>query len=417
MFDDKQTYVNTEAADKPLENPVAPGVIETVRLQRLARLRQKIAEHDCAGILLYDPLNIRYATDTSNMQVWTLHNPARYCMVMADGPVILWDYHNCEHLSEGYETVDETRPAISCFYFSAGTRLQERTVRWADELTDVVKQYGGGNTRLAVDKCEPEGTFALSNRGLELIEGQELTEHARKIKSAEELVLMDWTIKVCEAGMWRMHRQSLEGKTENEVWAELHFENIRNGGEWIETRLLSSGPRTNPWFKECSPRVMHEGEILAFDTDMIGPYGYCADISRSWTVGHTAPTPEQKTVYNVAMDQIHHNTDLLKPGLSFAEFNEASWKIPEIYRKNRYGSALHGVGLCDEWPAVPTHVDFHKSTDGEFEPGMVVCVESYTGAEGGEEGIKLEIQVLITEDGYRQLDSFPFEDWGWAGAD
>ncbi len=78
MFDDKQTYLNAEAADKPLENPVAPGLVETVRLQRLAKLRRKIAEHDCAGILLYDPLNIRYATDTSNMQVWTLHNPIRY---------------------------------------------------------------------------------------------------------------------------------------------------------------------------------------------------------------------------------------------------------------------------------------------------------------------------------------------------
>ena len=417
MFEDKQTYLNAEASDKPLENPVKLETVEIVRMQRLAKMRRKISEHDCAGILLFDPLNIRFATDTSNMQVWTLHNPARYCMVMADGPVILWDYHNCEHLSDGYETIDEVRPAISCFYFSAGTRLQERTTRWADEILDVVRQYGGGNMRLAVDKCEPDGTFALSNRGLDIIEGQELTEHARKIKSVEELQLMDWTIQVCQSGMWRMREASTDGRTENEVWAELHFENIRNGGEWIETRLLSAGTRTNPWFQESSAHVMHTGDMLAFDTDLIGPYGYCADISRSWTVGHTAPTAEQKTLYGVALDHIHHNMDLLKPGLTFAEFNEASYPIADIYLKNRYGSAIHGVGLCDEWPAIPNTVDFAKSTEGMFEPGMVVCVESYTGAEGGQEGVKLEVQVLITEDGHRQLDSFPFEDWGWAGAD
>jgi Xaa-Pro dipeptidase len=38
------------------------------------------------------------------------------------------------------------------------------------------------------------------------------------------------------------------GMTENDVWAELHKSNIRRGGEWIETRILSSGQRTNPWF-------------------------------------------------------------------------------------------------------------------------------------------------------------------------
>ncbi len=416
MFEGKQTYVNLESADKPLENPISQSTVETVRLQRLAKMRNKVIEHDCAGILLYDPLNIRYATDTSNMQVWTMHNPARYCMVMADGPVILWDYHNCDHLSEDHATVHEIRPAISCFYFSAGTRLQERTKRWGAEILDVIKQYGGGNMRLAVDKCEPEGLFLLRDLGLQIVEGQELTETARKIKSAEEIELMEWTIKVCEQGMWRMRERSRDGKTENEVWAELHYENIRNGGEWIETRLLSAGERTNPWFRESSAHVMHRGDMLAFDTDMIGPYGYCADISRSWTVEHTPPTTEQKEIYHVAMDHIHHNEDLLKPGMSFAEFNDKSFRIPEIYQKNRYGSALHGVGLCDEFPAIPTHVDFAKATDGAFEPGEVMCVESYTGAEGGREGVKLEIQVLITEDGHRRLDTFPFEDWGWAGA-
>ena len=72
--------------------------------------------------------------------------------------------------------------------------------------------------------------------------------------------------------------------TENDVWAELHAGNIRRGGEWIETRILASGPRTNPWFQECGPRVMDAGDMLAFDTDLVSTYGYCCDISRSWIV-------------------------------------------------------------------------------------------------------------------------------------
>lgn len=411
MFETKKTYFNREADDRALVNPVDEVIVDTVRQYRLGRIRDKLAEHDCAGILLYDPLNIRYATDASNMQVWTLHNAARYCMVMADGPVILWEFHNCEHLADGLDTVDEVRLAKSWFYFAAGDRMDEYVKSWSGEIKQVVDQYGGGNTRLAIDKLEPQGTFALSNLGLELVEGQELTEHARKIKSAEELVLMDWTIKVCEEGMWRMRAMSQAGRTENEIWAELHFENIRNGGEWIETRLLASGPRTNPWFKECSNRVCETGDILAFDTDMIGPYGYCSDISRTWTIDHTAPSDAQLALYAAARQQIEHNRAIIRPGMSFAEFNDKSWRIPDIYRAGRYGVAAHGVGLCDEWPAVPTHPDFHKAHGGMFEEGMVVCVESYIGAQGGKEGVKLEIQCLVTQDGARQLDTFPFEDW------
>lgn len=41
---------------------------------------------------------------------------------------------------------------------------------------------------------------------------------------------------------------------------------------------------------------------------------------------------------------------------------------------------------------------------------MTLCVESYIGAEGGTEGVKLEQQVLITETGVELLSRFPFED-------
>ena len=67
--------------------------------------------------------------------------------------------------------------------------------------------------------------------------------------------------------------------------------------------------------------------MIAFDTDMIGPYGYCADLSRSWTCGYTKMTDVQQSVYSAARDQIDHNLALVKPGVSFAEFNEKSTTV------------------------------------------------------------------------------------------
>ncbi len=407
--DRKKEYLNAEGTDKPLKSPIPLATLKKARAYRKQRIVEKLREHDCAAILLYDPVNIRYALDISNMQLWTTHNAANYAVVGADGYAIAFEFGKSEHVAKGLETVDEVRTAMSWFYFSAGTRLLERLEKWADEIVAILRERGGGNMRLAVDKMEPLGVDALRKRGITLVEGQELTEHARKIKSPEELDLMRWTIRVCEAGMARMYEHSLPGKTEQEIWAELHYENIRSGGEWLETRLLAAGARTNPWFQECSDKICEDGEILTFDTDLIGPYGYCADLSRSWTIGHRLLSNKQKELYEVALSQINHNLAILNPGITLAEFNEKSWRIPEKYQARRYSSALHGVGLADEWPSVPTHVDFARASSGTFEENMCVCIESVIGEEAGGECIKLETQVLLTPKGAVRLDTFPWE--------
>jgi len=238
---------------------------------------------------------------------------------------------------------------------------------------------------------------------------QELAEKARSVKSPEEIDLMRWTIRVAESGMWRIHAASQPDVTENEIWAELHHENIRSGGEWFEARLLSSGPRTNPWYQEASDRVTAAGDMISFDTDMIGPYGYCADLGRSWTRGHVPMSATQRGLYRMALDQIQQNTEILRADMTFAEFNAKSWRIREENRPFRYSLAIRGVGLVDEWPVMPLHVDVDGSFGdlrGQFHEDMVVCVESLIAAPGTE-SIKLETQVLITKDGPVRLDSFP----------
>ncbi|MBE2278669.1 MAG: aminopeptidase P family protein [Rhodobacteraceae bacterium] len=405
--DRKRTYLNPEGADRPLRSPLGPEVLDRARRYRIARLREKLREHDCGAILLYDPVNIRYAFDSSNQGVWTSHNASRYALVVSEGPGIMWEFSGCEHLNHGLPAVDEIRPARNWTYVFTGEHVQDRAALWADEIVDILRAQAP-NLRLAVDKLEPLGTFALQARGVEIVEGQELTERARAIKSADEIALMRWTIRVCEAGMARMYEISEPGRMEREIWAELHYENARSGGEWLETKIFSAGPRTNPWFQECSDYIVQRGDMISFDTDMIGPYGYCADLSRSWTCGHVRMTPQQRGIYAAALDQIGHNLALIRPGLSFVEFNDKAWRIPEKYRPYRYPVCIHGVGMADEWPIVLLHPDFHLNHGGSFEAGMVVCVESLI-AEEGSESIKLETQVLITQTGAERLDSFPWE--------
>lgn len=389
---------------------ISPPNLEQMREYRLQRIVDQLQQRELAGVLLFDPLNIRYATDTSNMQLWITHNHARACFVAASGHVIVWDFHNCSHLSDHLPLVKEVRGGASFFYFETGDQTARHASRFAQEIVDLLHLHGGNNKRLAVDKIEIAGLRELDRNDIQVFDGQEVMEMARVIKSVDEIDAMRCSIASTEAAMHLMQQATVPGVTENDIWAVLHAENIRRGGEWIECRLLSSGPRTNPWFQECGPRVVKNGELLAFDTDLIGPYGFCSDISRAWMIGDLPPTREQKQLYQLAYEHIQYNMSILKPGMSFRELTEQAQRLPEQYRAQRYGVMMHGVGLCDEYPSIryPEDIEEH-GYDGVLQPGMTLCVEAYIGEVGGAQGVKLEDQVLITEDGYENLTRYPFE--------
>ncbi|KDN28897.1 peptidase M24 [Vibrio fortis] len=389
---------------------LTPPNLQKMREYRLKRIVDQLQARDLAGVLLFDPLNIRYATDSTNMQLWIAHNHARACFVSAEGYMILWDFHNCEHLSAHLPLVKEVRNGASFFYFETGNRTNEHAHHFAKEIADIVKRHGGGSNRIAVDKIEIVGLRELDKQGLDIFDGQEVMELARAVKNIDEINAMRCSIASTEIAMKKMQEATVPGVTENDIWSVLHAENIKRGGEWIECRILSSGPRTNPWFQECGPRVVKEGELLAFDTDLIGPYGFCADLSRTWLIGDVEATEEQRHLYRVAYEHIQHNMEILKPGMTFEEVTRSGLLLPEQYRPQRYGVMMHGVGLCDEYPSIryPEDLEGH-GYDGVLEPGMALCVEAYVGAVGGKEGVKLEDQVIITEDGFENLTNYPFE--------
>ena len=385
--------------------------LQAMRRHRWERLTAAIVERDLGGLLMYDPLNVRYATDTTNMQVWCTHNPCRACLLLADGYMVVWEYGGLDYMSAFNPLVKEARSGGSFFYFATGERTEEKAAAFAGQIDALMREHAGANRRLAVDKIQIAGLRALDRLGMEVHEGEDVTEHVRAVKGPDEIKAMRCAMHACEASIAEMRAVARPGLTENEIWAELHRANIARGGEWIETRILASGPRTNPWFQECGPRVLKNNELLAFDTDLIGCYGMCADISRTWFIGDDEPTTEQKRLHRVAFEHIQENMALIKPGATLRELCEGGHQLPEEFVAQRYGSKFHGVGLCDEWPSVKYPIDWEeRGYDGVLEPGMMLCVEAYIGAVGGQDGVKLEDQVLVTETGVENLTRCPFDE-------
>ena len=378
---------------------------------RLERLRGELRKRDYAGALLSDPINIRYATGLRNMAIWTMREGGRYVFVATEGPVVMFEFAATRHLAEDAANVDELRTGTGWSYFIAGPRVGEKAKIWADEVARLVELHGGQNRRLAVDRCNPIGTARLLAHGLQLFDAQEAIEQARMVKLPEEVDCLKNAMAVCDIAVERMRQALVPGITENQLWSVLHDTNIAHGGEWIECRLLASGERTNPWFQESSDRVIQAGDIVGFDTDMVGPHGYLADISRSFVCPGRRPSAEQRALYEVAQEQVLHNIGLLRAGLEFRDFVERAWQVPDAYVANRYMTLIHGVGMVDEFPGIAYAQDFAEwGYDGVFEENMVVSVESFIGAQGEREGVKLEQQVLITPAGCELLSGAPFVD-------
>lgn len=385
--------------------------IAGVRLGRLARLRAEMAKRDIAGLVLTDPVNVRYACDARNMQIFCARNPARYLFVAADGPAILFDFAGCGHLGEGLETLDEIRIAKTTSYVAQADRQGRVVKAFADELADLMRAHAGGSRRVGIERFAPEVAYEVRARGFEVVDAQEPVERARAIKVPNEIRMMRASIAAVEEGVAKLEGAIRPGVTENEVWAKLWAHVIETDGDYVETRLLNSGPRTNPWFQECGTRRIEAGDMVCLDTDVVGRFGYYADFSRSWICGDEKPSGAQQTLYQLAHEQIHRNLELIRPGVTFRELSERGWTIPEKYERNRYYLLAHGIGMTGEYPYILYKKDFEEGGyDGVVEPGMVLCVESFIGADAGGEGVKLEQQIEITQDGWRLMSRYPFDE-------
>ena len=97
--------------------------LQKMRKYRWERLTQHIVNRDYGGLLMFDPLNIRYATDSTNMQLWNTHNPFRAVLLCADGYMVIWDYKNSPFLSEFNPLVKEQRSGADLFYFDRGDKV------------------------------------------------------------------------------------------------------------------------------------------------------------------------------------------------------------------------------------------------------------------------------------------------------
>lgn len=380
-------------------------------LQRLANTRRFMASLDVPVALLRDPFNIRYVTGATNMTVFNLMVPARYLLVFADGPVILFDYLGGEHLSVDLPTVDEIRIARGLSHVSSNGYVAAESAVMAGEIASLVREHCGELGSVAVDSVPFAAVDALRAEGFEITDADVLMSRVRRVKLPLEISYMREAARRTVGAVRQMEAELRPGMTENEVWSRFVGALVAGHGEMVSTRLLESGPNTFPYFQECGTRVIEDGDLVCLDTDAIAFESCSVDFSRTFLAGGGPGRPEQRDLYRRAYEQLRHNVSLIGPGVSFEEVARNAWPVPEEHRSSRYYCIGHGLGMIGEYPNLPFHTPgVPYPLDDAFEPGMVFCVESYIGSATSGQGVKLEDQLLVTESGVEIMNDYPFEE-------
>jgi Xaa-Pro dipeptidase len=393
----------------PAEKSIVPTFhIDDARMhrERLTRARAALRRHGLAAALLFDPINVRYAAAPGPFAVFNLHMSFRWALIPVESEPVLWEYPEAMHIT-ARRWPGDLRPAIGWTFFGSGLNTTDDAARFAAEIVDVLDERGLRSERLGVDRLETVGHLALANAGVRIADAQPALEEARAVKTADELTALRANARVCDAAIMRLRATLRPGITENELWGTFIGAALKSGAEWCETRLLSSGPRTNPWMQEATDRVVENGELVAFDTDLIGERGYLTDVSRTYLCGDRRATDEQRRLYQAAYAYLHGSVPEFRPGASFEELgHKLASRLPNEFHPLRYPFIAHGSGLIDEYPCVK----FDKHHEGQIEAGMVMSVEAYIGALGGSQGVKLEEQIIIGDDGPEMISKAPHDE-------
>jgi len=223
----------------------------------------------------------------------------------------------------------------------------------------------------------------------------------RAIKTPDEVTRMKRAALIVEDVLRLGVSKVKPGVTEIELVAELEYQMKKLGaqGPSFETMVLSGAKSALPHGTPDNRKV-GEGELLLFD---LGVYadGYASDITRTFAVGDISD--EIKGIYGAVLDANLKAIEAIRPGVTFGSLDRAARESIERagydpYFNHRLG---HGLGMdIHEYPSI------HGRNEDLLLAGMVFTVEPgiYVPSVGG---VRIEDDVLVTQDGVEVLTSFP----------
>lgn len=383
--------------------------VERLRQDRLNRIKAALKKSELGALLCFDMNNIRYITAT-HIGTWAMDKLVRFSLLAQDDEPILWDFGSAARHHQIYcpWLGERSRAGISTLRGAThpGSGLAEDV---AKKIKLELENRGLHNEPVGVDVIEMPVLFALQAQGMKVVDGQQLMHEVRKIKTQDEITLLNTATMMVDAAYDELYRFMKPGVKENECVGVVSKVLYDLGSEHVEGVNAISGERCSPHPHVYTDRVLRPGDPAFFD--ILHSYnGYRTCYYRTFAVGSASPA--MVDAYKRSRDYMDAAISIVKPGITTADVVKLWPKAEEFGFANeeaafalQYG---HGVGLSIwEKPIFSRLVSLdHPEV---IEEGMVFALETYWPASDGWSAARLEEEVVVTKDGCEVITRFPSE--------
>ena len=225
----------------------------------------------------------------------------------------------------------------------------------------------------------------------------------RMQKDEDEIALTKEAIKLTDTALKNVLANLKPGMFEYEAQADFEYSIRRNGAEWTAfPTIAGSGMNGTMLHYDTNQDMMEDGSLLLMDLGA-RVRGYNSDITRTYPVNGKY-TERQRQVYDIVLEANRTVLKEAKPGMTTVDLNNICKKVlaagcirlgliekeEEISRYYMHGVSHHlGIDVHD------VTVDSNK----KLRPGAIISDEPGLYIDEWEIGIRIEDDLLITEDG------------------
>jgi Xaa-Pro aminopeptidase len=389
---------------------------DRLREERLARISRLLAESSLGALLCFDMTNIRYITAT-HIGTWAQDKLNRFCLLPQNDEPIMWDFGSAARHHQLYNpwlADGRSRAGISTLR-GAMSPESGRAEDVADKIAVELEQRGLLGEPIGVDAVELPVLFALQARGIEIVDGQQLMQRARVIKTVDEVSLLTHACAMVDAAYEELYRAMKPGMRENECVGLVNKVLYDAGSEFVEGVNAISGERCNPHPHVYTDRALRPGDPAYFDI-LHSFMGYRTCYYRTFAVASASRALVD--AYKRCRYYLDAAIELIRPGASTGEVVSVFPRAQEFgFPDEEAAFALqfgHGVGLSIwEKPIFSRLVSLDHPE--EIREGMVFALETFWPASDGWSAARIEEQLVVTADGCEVITRFPAEDLVIAG--
>jgi len=385
-----------------------------MRDYRYGRLQMMMKKFGVDALLLNIGDNIRYANGTWDY-AWKGNNGSRYALCFQEADCYFFDTIgiDMEVTRMHCPWISEERLDTAITYRYAVDGYADVCKRYWNQIINVCKENGVDVTKdkLAVDVIDISAYEIAKSMKINLVPGAEVINQARYVKGIDELEALKISTAMADMAYYKAkYEYAKPGVREREVLGKVTDFLYQAGAQYAWGTNVASGGNTNPYLRAFTDKLIRQGDMITLDVNSNGYYGYVQCACRSWVVEQKMTT-KQKDVYRRCYDILQESISVIKAGVPTSEISK---KWPRYYDDTcktctlvQFGHTI-GLGLYEGfWMSQ----GFTKDYPVELQENMVLAIETYASdGPGGNVGVRLEDNLIVTKDGYELLTLFPFEE-------